>query len=179
VKWANAVSILTFALSGGIFLLVGTGLTSANDSSSTPITVIDANGGRALLDTLLPAGEAGLIVIADNRETRDIVTDDAVNAGTAGPELAEPKPAPSKSSKQMPSKSSKTAPSNTADSPCININTAAEADLITIKGVGPATAAKIIEYRAQKGKFRKKEDILNVKGIGPAKFAQMEGRICL
>jgi competence ComEA-like helix-hairpin-helix protein len=143
VKWANAISILSLALSGGIFLFVGTGLTSAKDSPATPITVVDASGGTALLDTLLPAGEVGLIVSEESVAKNDVRQ--AENNAT----------------------------------PCVNINEAAEADLITIKGIGPATAAKIIEYRAQKGPFGKKEDILNVKGIGPAKFAQIEGRICL
>jgi len=160
VKWANVISILSLALSGGIFLLAGTGLTSAKDSSSAPVTVVGADGGRALLDTLLPAGEIGLIVIAEGREKRDTVKKEAGNAAS------EPV-------------TSKPASPSSAESPCININTAVEAELITIKGIGPVTAAKIIEYRAQKGKFRKKEDILKVKGIGPAKFAQMEGRICL
>ena len=146
MKWADAISILSLALSGGIFLFVGTGLTSAKDSPSTPITIVDASGGTALLDTLLPAGEVGLIVSEESVAKNDV--------------------------RQVENNAN-------ADAPCVNVNDAAEADLITIKGIGPATAAKIIEYRAQKGKFRKKEDILKVKGIGPAKFAQIEGRICL
>jgi len=179
VKWVNVISILSLALSGGIFLLVGTGLTSANDSSSTPVTVINANGGRALLDTLLPAGGVGLIVSAENLETQNIVTDDAVDKGNAYSEPAKQNPTSSKTPKNTSQKSSKPTSPSSVESPCININTADEADLITIKGIGPTTAAKIIEYRAQKGKFRKKEDLLNVKGIGPAKFKQMEWRICL
>jgi len=209
VKWANVISILSLALSGGIFLFVGTGLTSAKDSPSTPITIVDASGGTALLDTLLPAGEVGLIVseesVAKNdvRQTENNVND-AVNIGNTDSGLTKPKqksPTTTKSSKSTTSKSTSTKSSNsttskstkstasakssdptpsiTTDAPCVNINDAAEVDLITIKGIGPATAAKIIEYRAQKGPFGKKEDILNVKGIGPAKFAQIEGRICL
>jgi len=219
VKWANAISILSLALSGGIFLLLGTGLTSAKDSPATPITVVDASGGTALLDTLLPAGEVGLIVSEESivkndvRQTENNVND-AVNIGNTDSGLTKPKQKSStttksskstsskstttkststKSSKSTTSKSTKSTASATSakpssptpsittdtDAPCVNINDAAEADLITIKGIGPATAAKIIEYRAQKGRFVKKEDILNVKGIGPAKFAQIEGRICL
>jgi len=87
----------------------------------------------------------------------------------------------SKSSKPKPSESAskKKAAAPATASACVNINTADESALTTIKGIGPATAAKIIEYRAAKGPFRKKEDIQNVKGIGPATFAKIVDVICL
>ena len=48
----------------------------------------------------------------------------------------------------------------------VNINTADLDTLTQLKGVGPGTAEKIIEYRKEFGKFKKLEDLLNVKGIG-------------
>jgi competence protein ComEA len=56
----------------------------------------------------------------------------------------------------------------------ININTASEDELLSLPGVGPSTAAKIISYREQNGEFKKIEDIMNVSGIGDAKFNQMK-----
>lgn len=59
----------------------------------------------------------------------------------------------------------------------ININTASEADLQQIPGVGPVTAGKIVAYRTQNGRFQRKEDLKNVSGIGEKTFAKMENLI--
>jgi len=52
----------------------------------------------------------------------------------------------------------------------VNLNTADAATLDTLPGVGPATAAKIIAWREQHGRFEAIEDLLDVGGIGEAKF---------
>src|SRR5256885_643794 len=49
----------------------------------------------------------------------------------------------------------------------ININTAPSADLELLPGIGPALAARIIEYRKTSGPFRSVDDLDKVKGIGP------------
>lgn len=59
----------------------------------------------------------------------------------------------------------------------ININTATQSELETLTGIGPSTAAKIIEYRNTKGKFKKIEDIKNVSGIGKAKYDNIKNDI--
>lgn len=55
----------------------------------------------------------------------------------------------------------------------ISLSRASASELDTLPGVGPATAAKIIEYRNQHGGFRSIQDIQEVKGIGPKKYAKM------
>jgi competence protein ComEA len=55
----------------------------------------------------------------------------------------------------------------------VNINTASETDLETLDGVGPVTAAAIIQYRTQHGPFRSIEDLVDVSGIGPATLEQL------
>jgi competence protein ComEA len=52
----------------------------------------------------------------------------------------------------------------------VNLNTADLAALDTLPGVGPATAAKIVAWREQHGRFASVEDLLDVSGIGEAKF---------
>ena len=59
----------------------------------------------------------------------------------------------------------------------ININTATQAELETLTGIGPSTAAKIIEYRKKNGKFRKIEDLKNVSGIGESKYESIKNDI--
>ena len=39
-----------------------------------------------------------------------------------------------------------------------------------LPGIGPATAAAIVEYRTQSGPFGRVDDLLDVPGIGPAKL---------
>lgn len=59
----------------------------------------------------------------------------------------------------------------------ININTASQSELESIRGVGPKTAQSIIDYRTQNGSFKRVEDIMNVKGIGEKKFDSMKDQI--
>lgn len=59
----------------------------------------------------------------------------------------------------------------------VNINQASSEELQTLNGVGPATAAKIIEYREQNGSFQKIEDIQNISGIGEKTFEKLKAYI--
>ena len=61
----------------------------------------------------------------------------------------------------------------------VNINTATQAELETLPGVGASTALKIINYRNQNGNFKKIEDLMNVSGIGEAKFSTMKDHITI
>ena len=53
----------------------------------------------------------------------------------------------------------------------IDLNTADAAQLETLPGVGPATAAAIIDHRERHGPFTSVDDLLDVRGIGEAKLA--------
>jgi competence protein ComEA len=61
----------------------------------------------------------------------------------------------------------------------VNINSAEQAELEKLPGIGPALAARIIEYRQQNGGFQTIEDIQKVSGIGPATFTQLKDKICI
>jgi len=54
------------------------------------------------------------------------------------------------------------------------INTASNEDLCFIKGVGPALAQKIIDYREKNGNFHTAKDLEKVPGIGAKKRQAME-----
>ena len=49
----------------------------------------------------------------------------------------------------------------------VDINNADETMLISIPGVGPATATRINNYREANGPFRSVDELLKIKGIGP------------
>ena len=55
----------------------------------------------------------------------------------------------------------------------VNLNTATAEELESLKGIGPSTAAKIIEYRNEH-KFNSIEDIMNVKGVGEKTFLKIK-----
>ena len=66
---------------------------------------------------------------------------------------------------------------STSSAELININTASEAELITLPGIGQTTALKIIAYREANGPFVNIEDIVNVSGIGPGTYQKIKDLI--
>jgi len=59
----------------------------------------------------------------------------------------------------------------------ININNAGSSELAGLKGIGPAMALRIVEYRDANGPFASIEEIEKVKGIGPALFGKIKDDI--
>ena len=58
----------------------------------------------------------------------------------------------------------------------VNINTATTAELDALPGIGPALAARVVAWRAEKGRFRSMDDLEAVPGIGPALVGRLRGR---
>ncbi len=50
----------------------------------------------------------------------------------------------------------------------LNLNTATASELEQLPGIGPALAARIVQYRQEHGPFRTVDALLLVSGIGPA-----------
>ncbi len=61
----------------------------------------------------------------------------------------------------------------------ISINLSDAEELTSLKGIGPSTARKIVEYRNEHGLFQKTEDLMNVPGIGQAKYDALSDQISL
>ena len=64
-----------------------------------------------------------------------------------------------------------------APAPAVNINTAPAEQLERLPGVGPKTAARIVEYRQKNGGFKKVEELMNVRGIGEKAFLKMKNQL--
>lgn len=55
----------------------------------------------------------------------------------------------------------------------VNLNSATETDLDTLPGVGPVTAAAILQWRTDNGAFSSVDELLEVSGIGDATLADI------
>ena len=55
----------------------------------------------------------------------------------------------------------------------IELNRATLEELITLPGIGPERAQKILDYREAQGPFQYTTDLLNVKGIGEALYDKL------
>jgi competence protein ComEA len=55
----------------------------------------------------------------------------------------------------------------------LDLNAADAEQLDALPGVGPATAAAILDERDRRGRFGSVEELLEVRGIGPAKLEQL------
>jgi comEA protein len=56
----------------------------------------------------------------------------------------------------------------------ISINDSDRDDLVTLPGIGPSTAEKIVKYREEVGRFNSIEELMKVKGIGPKTFEKLK-----
>lgn len=59
----------------------------------------------------------------------------------------------------------------------LNINTATAAEIEKLPGVGKKSAAAIVAYRTEKGKFKTPKDLLKVKGIGEKTLEKIKNLI--
>lgn len=57
----------------------------------------------------------------------------------------------------------------------IDINTATQAELEAINGIGPAKAKAIIDYRSKNGPFKSLSELDKVKGFGKTTIKKLKG----
>ncbi|HEY8202699.1 MAG TPA: helix-hairpin-helix domain-containing protein, partial [Actinomycetota bacterium] len=61
--------------------------------------------------------------------------------------------------------------------PKTNLNTATQAQLEELPGVGPKLAQRVLAYRQRKGRFTSTRDLLEVEGFGPKKLAALQDQL--
>jgi competence protein ComEA len=59
----------------------------------------------------------------------------------------------------------------------VSLSSATAEQLDTLPGIGPVTAQKIIDYRAQHGSFTSVDGLDAISGIGPARIAELQGLV--
>jgi competence protein ComEA len=59
----------------------------------------------------------------------------------------------------------------------VNINTADEAALTSLKGIGSVKATAILEYRQKNGPFKTVDDLAKVKGIGDKTVSKLRDQL--
>ncbi|MET0134896.1 MAG: ComEA family DNA-binding protein [Kibdelosporangium sp.] len=115
--------------------------------------LITLTEGARVADAVLAAGGASEVDSLALNMARRLADGEQLHVGVAPPpEAAPPQAKPAR----------------------VNLNTATESQLDELPGVGEVTAQRIIEWRAQRGRFASVEQLRQVDGIGESKFTRLK-----
>lgn len=130
-------------------------------AGSRVVDAVEASGGARPGVDLSSLNLARLLV-----DGEQVVVGQEAPAGVAARLLAGPSPAA-------------TVPSAAGPTALVNLNTADQATLETLPGVGPVTAAAILRWRTEHGSFTSVDELLEVSGIGDATLAELAPHVTL
>lgn len=115
---------------------------------------------------LAPAAKLGTLNLAarvvDGMQVA--VGDGQTDSGTTAPQPQAPDGSPE----------AQRAPPGGGGAAPVNLNTATQAQLESLPGVGPVMAGKIIAWRTEHGKFSSVNDLQEVDGVGPKTFERLK-----
>jgi competence protein ComEA len=61
----------------------------------------------------------------------------------------------------------------------VDLNTPTQSELETVKGIGPAKAKNIVDYRQKNGPFKNLQALAEVKGFGKASVAKLKNELAV
>ena len=147
------------------------------------VSVIGLVDHPGLLHIAPGARVADAVAIAVARDGADLTGLNLAQRLSDGDQIVVAAPAPASvprlGSMVVPSGSHGSAAPGMPSAPAqrINLNTATEKDLDSLTGVGPTTAAAIIAWRNQHGRFGSVDQLGEVTGIGPAKLEKLRNQV--
>ena len=59
----------------------------------------------------------------------------------------------------------------------VDLNSATQSELESVKGIGPAKAKQIVEHRQKNGPFKSVDGLADVKGFGEASVAKLKAEL--
>jgi competence protein ComEA len=86
---------------------------------------------------------------------------------------------PARGDEALPSAAAAPVPVPSATATVVSLNVADQAALETIPGIGPVTAAAILDYRSRIGSFDSIDQLLEIDGIGPATLESIRAYVSL
>jgi competence protein ComEA len=170
----SALFVLVIAVAASLTLLVIQSRNFTEAAASAPLSTSAAEAaGTADADTKDAADEE------KSEAAKSSSKKEAGAAGSQGSVRSEDSTdsADSASTAKESSPPSRQSSSQQPHDTRIDINSADAALLDTVKGIGPATAQKIIDYRTQNGKFGSVESLLSIQGIGARTLEKMRPQL--
>jgi competence protein ComEA len=153
---------------------------SGSSESGTAGETFDINGGDVVVHVAGAVAKPGVYRMPSGSRVTDAIDRAGGTTNTAMPgaiNLAAP--LADGQQIQVPAKaegSASASASTTPDGP-ISLGSATAEELDTIEGIGPVTAAAILEYRDQNGGVSSIDDLDQVSGIGPATIEALRARL--
>lgn len=142
----------------------------------SPGVVVLADGAR-VADAIAAAGGAASDADTEQLNLARVLGDgEQVRVPHAGEQLVAPDPGPSPPGGASGGGAAGASGGSTPGGGVVNINTAGAAELEALPGIGPALAARIVEYRDGHGPFASVDDLTDVPGIGPAKLEALRSQ---
>lgn len=156
--------------------------TGLEGSGATPTAVVSSAPGD------IPAGGAATEAAAQSATpppapaARDAATTETIaNAVSAATPVSATPPPPGPTLRPPPPTNRVVAVPDRLPSGArrINLNSATQAQLETIPGVGPVLAREILAHRSRIGRFRSVDELKDVKGIGEARLRRMRDSVAV
>lgn len=143
---------------------------------ASPGVVVLADGAR-VADAIAAAGGAASDADTEQLNLARVLGDgEQVRVPHVGEQLAAPDPTPSPPGASGGGAAAGASGGRAPAAGPININTASASELEALPGIGPALAARIVEYRDGHGPFASVDDLTDVPGIGPAKLEALRSQ---